>query len=202
MHYGKFKLSNRIQLFLKLLPDCHLYCYNRYSSKMFNHAIKVNPINEYNHQNVVAKTGTEVVDKNSILAEKLRDCKTQMTNCMDPIKKYEYLSNMRDNNIELYYHYACNNTVEVFSVFHAVDLIIDNFYLMGQVIFNQIIKKLEISSDVDHLRNRVNDHKEPEFQIAAECASNSKNIKIIPLLKDVSPIPNSKYHYMIYLQTK
>lgn len=63
--------------------------------------------------------------------------KNRMTNCTDPVKKYEYLAELRDSNLDLYYRYMCDNTTEVLSIISSVDGIVDDFCRMATMILNK-----------------------------------------------------------------
>ncbi|XP_064542573.1 uncharacterized protein LOC135431381 [Drosophila montana] len=201
MHNLKFQVLTKFQArIFNIPPKCRSICLNRYLHKDYKYvAGDADSCVDLQRKDVNRQTGRSRVLFGS---RSMAAFKNRMSSCTDPVKKYEYLAELRDSNLDLYYRYMCDNTTEVLSIISSVDGIVDDFCRMATMILNNVKtqrddltpKQLDVLNTMHYLRKHLNYQKKDTLPKPVESTCKPANVYASPAFRGQSvkrkPIQN------------
>ncbi|XP_034478027.1 uncharacterized protein LOC117784406 [Drosophila innubila] len=187
------KLTTSLIRLPELVPKYQFSSFNRYYSKACKYYGGFTaPVSERSDAQKQRKQ-KPIIDCQGSLVEKWKYFKTQLTNFEDPLKKYDHLMSLRDQDLDLYYHFLRDYTGEVLAILYAVDGVIRNFerfeiHLPNMPTLMKQRKKrpakpLDIANAVEYLRKRINDLRKANSKNEGGSGSKSKSEEKINPIK-------------------
>ncbi|KAL7735275.1 hypothetical protein ACLKA6_017983 [Drosophila palustris] len=186
--------SSKVRLFTKLtislirltesVPKYQFSSFNRYYSKTCKYYGGFTaPVNE-RLDALKQRQQKPIIDCQGSLVDKLKSFRTQLTNLENPLKKYDYLMSLRDQEGDVYYHLLRDYPGEVLAILYAVDGVIRKFEQLEIYVPNipTLVKKhkkkqakpLDIAHAVEYLRKRINDLQKANSKNAGRSGTKSK----------------------------